>query len=235
MNAVVRRSFMFVVFISTLVGVSVAQAPGPDASCAPKFPFLDQWLGSDVGSSVRLPDGRDFWIFGDTLYGEKRVVNGNDPVMVRNTVAVSTCKDGKFDIKYTIRKNANKEVDYFTARVPNTWYWALNGAYYKGELWVTLLCVTDDKSSALGFRGCGADLAHIAGIGDPDPQKWKIDYQELVPDGVASYPTAVAVFEKEYLYVFSINDFGDGSQVVTRIPVSKLREPKKNLEYLATD
>jgi hypothetical protein len=238
MNRVIIRYALLLLFVSSLVSVAASQVPGPDSACTPKFPFLNGWLGSDVGSSVRLPDGRDFWIFGDTLFGEKRVVTGNDPTMVRNTVGVSTCKDGKFDIKYTIRKNANKEVDYFTARVPNTWYWALNGAYFKGDIWVTLLCVKavpNDKSFALGFKGCGADLAHITGISDPDPQKWKIDYLELVPDGGESYPTAAVVFEKEYLYIFSINDFGDRSQVVTRVPVSKLKEPKKNLEYLAVD
>jgi hypothetical protein len=238
MNKVITRYFSLLFLACTLVGVSSAQAPGPDSSCEPKFPFLGGWLGSDVGSSVRLPDGRDFWIFGDTLIGEKRVVTGNDPIMVRNTVGVSTCKDGKFEIKYTIRKNANKDADFFPPRLPNTWYWALNGAYYKGEIWVNLLClkaVPNDASFALGFKGCGADLAHITGISDPDPQKWKIEYLELVPDGPESYPTAVSVFDKQYLYILSINDFGDHAQVVTRVPVSKLREPKKNLEYLATD
>jgi hypothetical protein len=238
MNRAIIRVVPLLLLICSLMGVAVSQTPGPDSSCTPKFPFLNGWLGSDVGSSVRLPDGRDFWIFGDTLIGEKRVVTGNDPVMVRNTVGVSTCKDGKFDIKYTIRKNAGKDADYFAARVPDTWYWALNGAYYKGDLWVTLLCLKatpNDTSFALGFRGCGADLAHITGISDPDPQKWKIEYLELVPDGGQSYPSAMALFEKDYLYVFSINDFGDRSQVVTRVPASKLKEPKKNIEYLAAD
>jgi hypothetical protein len=235
-----KPAFKFVLLVLIVCATAVnlsAQAPGPDSACTPKFPFLDQWLGADVGSSVRLPDGRDFWIFGDTLYGEKRVVTGNDPKMVRNSIGMSTCKNGEFKIHYTIRRKDKKEADFFTPRLPNTWYWALNGAYYKGDIWVTLLCVktAPSESAALGFKGCGADLAHITGISNPDPQKWKIEFLELVPDGPESYPTAVAVFDKEYLYIFSVNDFGDHSQVVTRVPVSKLNEPKKNLEYLATD
>ena len=236
MKAAIKWLMLVLIACST-IGVASAETAGPDSACTPKFPFLDGWLGSDVGSSVRLPDGRDFWIFGDTLYGEKRVVTGNDPRMTRNSIGVSTCKNGEFDIHYTIRRNG-KEADFFTPRLPNTWYWAINGAYYKGDLWVTLLCVKavpNDKSFALGFKGCGADLAHITGISNPDPQKWKIDYLELVPDGPESYPSAVAIFEKQYLYIFSINDFGDRAQIVTRVPVSKLREPKKNLEYLAAD
>jgi hypothetical protein len=238
MNAFLKKTISVLLFTYALAISAIAQAPGPDSSCTPKFPFQDEWLGSDVASSVRLPDGRDFWIFGDTLFGKKRVVVGNDPAMVRNTVGVSTCKDGKWDIKYTIRRTNGKETDFFTPRRPDTWYWALNGAYYKGDLWVTLLCeraTPNDTSFALGFAGCGADLAHITGISDPDPQKWKIEYKELVPDGVKSYPSAVAVFEKEHLYIFSVNDFGEKPLVATRVPVSGLKNPDKNLEYLAAD
>ena len=31
------------------------------------------------------------WIFGDTLIGKERVVNGDTPRMVRNSIGVSTC------------------------------------------------------------------------------------------------------------------------------------------------
>ena len=64
----------------------------PHFDCTPSFPYVAPWFGADVGYSVPLPDGRDFWIFGDTLYGDKRQVTGDDPRMVRNTVGISTCK-----------------------------------------------------------------------------------------------------------------------------------------------
>ena len=62
-------------------------------------------------------DGRDFWIFGDTLYGDKRQVTGDDPRMVRNTVGISTCKDGNWKIDYTIRRGDDgKYLDFFQAQ-----------------------------------------------------------------------------------------------------------------------
>jgi hypothetical protein len=237
---VVTRLASLVIILAFLTASSAAKdMDGVHSSCTPSFPFQEGWLGADVASSVPLPDGRVFWIFGDTLFGEKRVVVGNDPVMTRNSIGISTCKEGKWSIEYTIRRDkGGKQTDFFIPRKANTWYWPLNGAYNKGELWVTLLCVRavpNDANFALGFAGCGADLARVTGLDTADPQKWKIEYQELVPDGMNSYPTADAVFHKGYLHVFSINDFGERSQVVTRIPVKGLKDVRKNLEYLASD
>ena len=52
-------------------------------------------LGADAAYSIPLKDGRDLWIFGDTLEGAQRVVQQNTPVMVRNSIGVSTCEAGK--------------------------------------------------------------------------------------------------------------------------------------------
>jgi len=60
-------------------------------SCTPSFPFQDGWLGADAAYSIPLPDVRSVWIFGDTLYGDKRIVVGNEPRMVRNSIGISRC------------------------------------------------------------------------------------------------------------------------------------------------
>src|ERR1035441_10972824 len=61
--------------------------------CTPSFPFQDDWWGADAAYSIPLSDGRSVWIFGDTLYGDKRVVVGNEPRMVRNSIGISRCDD----------------------------------------------------------------------------------------------------------------------------------------------
>src|SRR5690348_14039938 len=87
-----------------------AWAAGRDASCAPSFPLeagvANGWQGADVGYSIPLKDGRDLWIFGDTLYGKKRVVHGEIPVMVHSSLGISTCKAGKWKVNYFLRRNA---------------------------------------------------------------------------------------------------------------------------------
>jgi len=49
------------------------------------------WQGGDAVYSIPLNDGRSVWIFGDTLYGEQRVVHGTEPRMVHNSLGISTC------------------------------------------------------------------------------------------------------------------------------------------------
>src|SRR5258708_12361723 len=61
--------------------------------CIPSFPFKESWWGADAAYSIPLPDGRSVWIFGDTLYGERRTFEGSDPRMGRNSIGVSTCAE----------------------------------------------------------------------------------------------------------------------------------------------
>ncbi|HEX4008029.1 MAG TPA: DUF4185 domain-containing protein [Acidobacteriaceae bacterium] len=236
---------------------SGAWAHGEDAGCTPEFPLqqgiADGWLGADAaysiplntGYSLQLNDshslslhgGRDVWIFGDTLYGEHRVVQGTTPQMVRNSIGISTCAHRHWKLQYVIRKDADGHpVSFFTPQHPNTWYWALDGFVAGHDLWVTLLCVRDAPaaSAAMGFASCGTDLARIASPG-PDPQKWKIDYFPLVPDGAHAYPSATAVVDDGDAYIFALNEKGSRPLEATRIPLDGLSDPQKNLQYLTSD
>lgn len=218
---------------------ALAQAAAPP--CTPNFPLqqgmAQGWLGADAAYSIPLRDGRDVWIFGDTLYGEQRVVRDKTPVMVRNSIGISTCQNGRWKLDYVIRKNAEGHAaDFFKAQHPNTWYWALDGFVSGNDLWVTLLCVRNApaQSQAMGFATCGTDLARIASPG-VDPQTWKIDYFPLVPDGTHAYPSATAVVDSGYAYIFALKESGARPLLATRIPLTGLSDPQKNLEYLATD
>ena len=237
----VLRLFLAAACISSFS--TPAHAAPSQSVCTPAF-YLEQdnalgWLGADAAYSVPLRDGRDVWIFGDTLYGEKRVVRGNDPQMVRNSIGISTCDaDGHWHLTYVIRKDAQgRPHDFFKARLPRTWYWALDGFVAGRDLWVTLLCVRNApgaQSQAMGFETCGTDLARIAAPG-ADPQRWKIDYFPLVPDGTHAYPSAAAVVDGKDAYLFALEESGTRPLLATRIPLSGLGDPAKHLEYLAAD
>ena len=213
---------------------------GHKGSCMPGFPLDSSWQGADAAYSIPLPDGRDVWIFGDTLYGEKRaLVQNGDPLMVRNSIGISTCgKDGNATLDHVIRRDTNGQAeDFFIAQHPHTWYWALDGFFYDKSLWVTLLCMRDTpktSSQSLGFETCGADLAKVSGLGS-DTQKWKVQYFSLVEDGVKAYPSASAVIEGKYAYIFALYESGTRPALLTRIPLKGLIDPRQNLEYLAAD
>ena len=234
-----RAGLLFALLCFALTCVS-ARAAGRDSSCTPNFP-LEQgkplgWLGADAAYSIPLPDGRDVWIFGDTLYGEKRVVNGDTPRMVRNSIGISTCRAGKWNLNYIIREDPQGQPqDFFPARLPQTWYWALDGFVSGRDLWVTLLCVRNDptaKSAAMAFATCGTDLARIPSPG-PDPQKWKMQITPLVPDGAHAYPSATAVVSKGDAYIFALKESDTRPLLATRIPMSRLNDPAAGLQYLA--
>jgi hypothetical protein len=234
MNRYVKPIVIAVFLFSCSASLHAQEKPAID--CTPAFPFKDSWWGADAAYSIPLPDGRAVWIFGDTLYGDRRVVEGNEPRMVRNSIGISTCNDRGWKVDYVIRKNdKGQPLDFFQAQHQNTWYWALDGFLYKNGLWVTLLCMRDAPKStptALGFETCGADLAKISGL-ENDPQRWSVKYFPLVPDGVHAYPSATAVVEGEYAYIFALLETGSRPMLLTRIPLGGLDAPAEHLQYLA--
>src|ERR1700689_1092140 len=88
-------------------------AQGRDSACTPSFPLRPPWLGDDAASSIPLPDGRDVWIFGDTLYGDQRVVTGEVPAMVHNSLGISRCENGQWNLDYAIKRDAKGNFDTF--------------------------------------------------------------------------------------------------------------------------
>jgi len=226
-----RRIRLLAVIVTLVVArasAAAAQAPG----CIPTFPFAQGWWGADAAYSIPFPDGRTVWIFGDTLYGKDRFVEGNNPRMVRNSIGVSTCDaTGKWKLDYIIRKDAaGQPQDFFQARDKTYWYWALDGFFYQDNLWVTLVCVKDKPVEGI----CGTDLAKVSNL-SALPQEWKVEYFPLVPDGTHAYPSATAVVEGDYAYIFALYEKGPRPMLLVRIPLAGLNAPKENLQYLAND
>ena len=228
------RWFAVFFFFAFCAGSGFAQSP-PKFDCEPSFPFAQGWLGADAAYSIPLEGGRDLWIFGDTLYGDERKVVGDDPKMVRNTVGISTCKDGHWKIDYTIRHDAKgKLLDFFESQRKDAWYWALDGVVHDDDLWVTLLCVRNSPKAsvwALGFEICGTDLAHVTGL-SREPQDWKVSIAPLVLESVHANPSASTVIEGDFLYIFTLDENGKRPEILTRIPIGGLDDPSKDLQYL---
>lgn len=230
--------------ISTLAPLAllVFSASSGFGQCKPDFPLEAGkpmgWQGGDAAYSIPLPDGRDVWIFGDTLYGPDRSVTGHDPRQVHNSLGISTCAHGKWTLQYAIKRgSAGDAISYFSPSDPKHWYWALDGFYANGDLWVTLLCIRHPAKAqpwAMDFETCGSDLAQISHL-DRNPQDWKVTIRPLVQDGVGAYPSASTVVEGKYAYLFALYEHGDRPLLATRIPLSGLTSPMANLEYLAAD
>ena len=111
-----------------LLVVSTAIAAPSSKPCVPSFSPQGGWLGADAAYSIPMSGGRVVWIFGDTLYGKERVVNGDIPRMVRNSIGISTCDPDKgWNIDYVIRRDKDGRLrDFFESPDKNHWYWALD-------------------------------------------------------------------------------------------------------------
>ncbi|MGA2806553.1 MAG: DUF4185 domain-containing protein [Terracidiphilus sp.] len=237
-NALIRWT-VFCFLVLACVALRANALPGSKGGCIPGFPLDPGWQGADAAYSIPLPDGRDVWIFGDTLYGEKRALHDGQPAMVRNSIGISSCDShGKATLEHILRRDPDgKAKDFFKAQHPNTWYWAMDGFFHDNSLWITLLCVRDSPKSsslAMGFETCGTDLAKVSGLGS-DAQKWKVEYFPLVDDGTRAYPSAATVIQGEYAYIFALYEAATRPALLTRIPLKGLNEPRRNLEYLAAD
>jgi len=207
--------------------------------CVPRFPFQEGWWGADGAYSIPLGDGRDVWIFGDTLYGDSRTMKGGDLQMVRNSVGISTCEAGNWKITYVLRRTpTGKPLDFFQARNRDYWYWALDGFRVDDKLYVTLLCIRsrpESKENPWGFETCGADLARVSGL-EADPQDWIVETFPLTTFAQHAHPSASAVVDGDYAYVFALKEEGAARpMLLTRIPLARLGSPEEALEYYAKD
>lgn len=235
----IHRAFWSILALVLLLTPSIAHA----STCTPSFPLEQNkalgWQGADAAYSIPLQDGRDVWIFGDTLYGTDRLVTGHDPRQVHNSLGISTCDaKGNWNLRYIVKHDeADQAQSYFSPKDPQHWYWAMDGFTAHGELWVTLLCIRHAAAPspwAMDFETCGSDLAQVSHL-DSDPQHWKVTIHPLVPDGVKAYPSATTVVSGDYVYLFALYESGTRPLLVTRIPLSSLNSPAANLEFLASD
>jgi hypothetical protein len=233
-NSLISLAFAFVLLLA-------GTAFGAPASfdCGPSFSLQAPWQGADAAYSIPLSDGRDVWIFGDTLFGKDRQVKGNEPQMVHNSFGIASCKEGQWKLDYSIKRNGKGDFDSFFSppKKDGTYYWALDGVEHNRELWITLVCVRNKPQSdafALGFEVCGTDLARVSGI-DQDPQNWKISYYPLVAESVHANPSASTLIKDDYLYIFTLYEKGSRPQILTRIPLKGLDDPQKHLQYLGAD
>lgn len=237
MSSFPRIRFSRFLFAFALI-VPVAAFTQPKQNCTPAFSAVNDWQGADAAYSIPLRDGRVVWIFGDTLYGDKRVVINNIPRMVHNSIGISHCDAGKWNLTYIIRKNADSSPsEFFHPQHPKTWYWALDGFTTGKELWVTLLCIRNvpkPTSWAFDFATCGTDLARVTHLND-DPQKWQVSYFPLVPDGTRAYPSAASLVYGKDAYIFALYESGSRPNLLTRIPLNGLGNPQASLTYLGAD
>jgi hypothetical protein len=231
--------------LSLVLGLGCASGgppPGGDAArCRPHFPYADGWLGGDAAASVDLesvgaPPRRDhtLWLFGDTFVGSPDARDRVGSRFIHNSVAISHCGPGGFEIEYAWGIDEAGEPAAFLAPPAQpanrgadagAYWWLFNGFVHDGALYIGLLEITPSPPRgplALPFRMTGMHLARVADPSTP-PQAWSAQVARL-SRSQHGFPAASMLVHGGFVFFFSFTPLQAGRQhrFLARLPIDSL-------------
>lgn len=229
------RALGLLAFATCIVACSASRAA---ALCIPSFPYDDGWLGGDAADSIRLSDTRSVWLFGDSFVGDPGRKTRSGSKMVSNTIAISSCANGSWNIRYYWRsRGAKVPQPFFTSLDEQFHYWPLDGFYLNGMLYVALARIIDQpKGGPFGFEMIGVMLAKINNPLD-DPTRWTVNYLDLADSRVA-FPGVTTIVSGEYVYLYTVLDDAPHKShpmILARIAIAQVDRPRDSIRYLTND
>ncbi|MGO9455188.1 MAG: DUF4185 domain-containing protein [Candidatus Binataceae bacterium] len=220
-----------ILIIATLLVAELASA-----SCVTSFPYADGWLGGDRAYSIPLDAGRDLWLFGDSFVGADHQTSRPGSRMIYNAAAISTCRAGKWNIRYYYPKNiaSGYPEAFFDTGTDKYRFWPLDGFVREGTLFVFLVEIATTGSGLFDFKEIGAKLAEVSNPAD-EPDRWKVNYYDLSSEA-GLVPGVAAFVADRHAYFYAVADRnapGKHQVILGRIPLDHLDSPAASLEYLA--
>ncbi len=145
---------------------TVPPAVVPDAAFNRLFAARGNgWTGADGTLSIRIPDGRTLWLFGDTFLGRINPdgTRPEDSPFIRNSALVQT--DGLLTPLYGQRHG--EPVALFRPAARGEWYWPGDGTLEDRRLLIFLHRFRQDRPGLWGWQWTGTEIA-IVGLPDLD-------------------------------------------------------------------
>jgi hypothetical protein len=158
------------------------------------------WTGGDGTVSVLLPDGRNVWLFGDTLLGTVRAddTRPEDTPFVHNSLVVQN--DRTMETRLGAHAPNNPPAAAFEPPKAGQWYWPGDGTVEGDRLRIFLHRFEQTAPRLWAWRWIGTDIASLA-------------LPSLAPTGFATAPSdngiiyGVCLLESEHFtYIFGIDD-----------------------------
>ncbi|MCA6074751.1 DUF4185 domain-containing protein [Fulvivirga sedimenti] len=219
-------------FATSIICLSVLFKSHLSAQCIPNFPYKDGWMGGDYAISVLLPDERTLWLFSDTFIAPIGENSRKNAVMIANTMAVSSCNEDKWNIRYDWnRKKPDEPQAIFLHNDPSHKYWPADVFISDNTLWVILSDIGPKPEATsddlFDFKHYGTTIAKIENYGDPISD-WLIEYSPWEEDFVPKEWVQGIMHEGYYYVFYSDND---------RILLSRLfiNDYEERLEYWSED
>ncbi|MGI5285489.1 DUF4185 domain-containing protein [Nonomuraea polychroma] len=168
---------------------------------------LDDWTGADGTYSLRLPSGKELWIFSDTFLGQVNpdgsrppvVEEGGTTVFLNNSFAVE--RDGRLSTIYD--GTAAKPTAVMPPRDKNHWYWAGDATLAGGIVEVTYQEYERYGPGAWDWRWHRNVVARFA----PGRLNRPISVHDLPSDHGVAWASAT-LKDGQYTYIYGVEDFG---------------------------
>lgn len=191
------------------------------------------WIGADGAYSIALPNGKNVWLFGDTLIGKIEGKRRVDSRLVHNSIAIE--KGGSFKY-YWGKENAEagkrRSTGYgffgMPPGEPNRYFWPADGFFHNGKLYIFLHAVQTNLKLPAPFQ-FEMRTDHLLEVQNPlaEPTQWQWkNYPLLNRSNWLLYGVAVRQ-DKDYIYVFCAN--GGAALGTDKNPTVLARLAKKDL------
>ena len=141
-------------------GGAAPTAVAPDAAFERLFAAQDSgWTGGDGGVSLRLPDGRTLWLFGDSFLGviEPNGSRSAATPFIRNCLLV---QDGDRLTPLHGRRDGAPAA-FFRPTRGDEWYWPGDGTVQGQDLFIFLHRFQRSHPGLWGWQWTGTDLARL--------------------------------------------------------------------------
>lgn len=160
------------------------------------------FVGGDIGGSVRLPDGRTVWFFGDTITS----CSPKGPHFVHNAIVL------------TDRGHPRVIASVLPDLRDGSFFWPAAARAEGGHVWVLAARVALTGAGLWDFRPVGTWLARM------DVAGWHLDLLRPVAGGVEQINWSAALFDRgPYTYVYGVEADGRSSWLhVARVPRGRL-------------
>ncbi len=262
MNPLLRRSRL--VFLAALI----ISAMGPDVSAQiryrgylPRFPNPApasgvgpgggpaNWLGGDASFSCPLDAERSYWSFADIgiaaqgVRERREAANSTQGISIGNSIAIATCRDGKFVAQHYYRGSAQHPLPFFLdlnnqANDPTgTRLWLRKAIMIDRQLYIFAMQTNDTG---------GIFNTQIIRVLNPleSPQQWRYEYlnlgifpaprpgqaEKITPAPVNFGNEAFLDPEGKYLFVYGMHcDHRSARDFFTKFKITALRIPLDDL------
>ena len=139
------------------------------------------WLGGDAGFCCPLDESRSFWSFADVAIGvtgaRSRLESSNHlrHLAVGNSIAIATCRNGRFGVQHFFRGPADHPLPFFpdphnpTGDPKGSRLWLRKAILHKGRLYIFAHQIVDPG---------GVFNTYLIRVGNPmeSPGAWRYDY-----------------------------------------------------------